>query len=182
MSILSRSRRLFVGSMKNLVICQFWRWHYTKSQFRSSNCILFGSPYFASHCNALMLFQWLTLNSAERVYLWQNLHKRSIFLYGDILKWKRLMYQIDLNAPNLLTVTFGMNFRFIYRFSVTTCTIYEPKCNYKQITQLQMRTIILCSATQLMFLYLFSIEAWPRILIIHAYPNKKDDDLFVASA
>lgn len=31
MHILSRCRKPFVGSLKNLVICQFWRWHNTKS-------------------------------------------------------------------------------------------------------------------------------------------------------
>lgn len=67
MHILSRCRKPFVGSLKNLVICQFWRWHNTKSP-REPLSLRFHQA--ANHIHSFSLFLslcWSAWINFERV-------------------------------------------------------------------------------------------------------------------
>lgn len=70
MHILSRCRKPFVGSLKSLVICQFWWWHNTKSPTatRKRRLILFTNRFCIfspSYCDRMHIHFEIPFNSIE---------------------------------------------------------------------------------------------------------------------
>lgn len=124
--VVHEARKRFVGSLKNLVICQFERWHNTKSQFRRA--------FHLDRSHALSLRH--SLNPFQRVQYIISRNDHTCIDFYFYLKWKHFDMEINCvksncNALNLLMVIISKTFCFIYESDATTRTyITQPRTEF----------------------------------------------------
>lgn len=124
--VVHEARKRFVGSLKNLVICQFERWHNTKSQFRRA--------FHLDRSHALSL--------RHSLIPFQRRNDHTCIEFYFYLKWKHFDMEINCvksncNALNLLMVIISKTFCFIYESDATTRTYIQHNREQNLLTKMQ---------------------------------------------